>query len=173
MRCYTTYQSPIGELIATAEGHHLTGLFVRDNAPTKADKGVAPGEDALFEALGKQLERYWDREPVQFDLPMRPQGTPFQMRVWTALRGIPYGSTISYGELARRIGHPTAVRAVGRANGANPICIIVPCHRVIGGNGSLIGYAGGVDRKRTLLALEGVLAGAEVQSGHRRRVVQV
>jgi methylated-DNA-[protein]-cysteine S-methyltransferase len=110
---------------------------------------------------------------MEFDVPLRPSGTLFQMRVWNALRDIPFGTTISYGELARRIGQPRAVRAVGRANGANPICIIVPCHRVIGGDGSLIGYASGVDRKRTLLSLEGALAGGEVQSHRRSRIAQV
>jgi methylated-DNA-[protein]-cysteine S-methyltransferase len=173
MRCYTTYPSPIGELVAIAEDDQLTGLFVRDHAPVNVEESVSAGDNALFATLGAQLERYWDREPVTFDVRLRPRGTTFQTRVWTALRDIPYGSTISYGELARRIGQPNAVRAVGRANGANPICIIVPCHRVIGGNGSLIGYAGGIERKRTLLALEGVLAGAEAQSGRRSRLVKV
>jgi methylated-DNA-[protein]-cysteine S-methyltransferase len=155
MLCCATYPSPIGELMATGEDDRLTGLFVRDNMPAAVREGIGAWDNALFATLGTQLERYWHKDLVEFDIPLQPRGTLFQTRVWTALRDIPYGSTISYGELARRIGQPTAVRAVGRANGANPICIIVPCHRVIGGDGSLSGYAGGVDRKRTLLALEG------------------
>jgi methylated-DNA-[protein]-cysteine S-methyltransferase len=173
MLAYTTYHSPVGELVATAEDDLLTGLFVRDRMTDTAGEFVAGTDNALFDALGGQLERYWDKRPVAFDIPLQLRGTSFQTRVWTALREIPYGSTISYGELARRIGQPSAVRAVGRANGANPICIVIPCHRVIGGDGSLTGYAGGVDKKRTLLGFEGVSTRAEAQSHRSGRISKI
>ena len=105
------------------------------------------------QALG-QLAEYFAGSRQDFDLPLRPQGTAFQQTVWQALLDIPYGTTESYGELARRIGQPTASRAVGLANGRNPISIVIPCHRVVGANGSLTGYGGGIERKRTLLDLE-------------------
>lgn len=169
---YTTFSSPIGRLIASAENGSVTALY-------ENEKALGPGEyvearrDPLFLRLGAQLDRYWEGKPVSFDVPLAPLGTPFQTRVWQALRDIPYGQTISYGELARRIGRPTAVRAVGRANGANPIAIIIPCHRVIGGNGSLIGYAGGLERKKMLLLLEGALSEAQPQSGARSGIGKV
>jgi methylated-DNA-[protein]-cysteine S-methyltransferase len=169
---YTEYSSPIGRLIAVAENATVTALYESEKLPEQGDH-VDAHSDALFGALGDQLDLYWAGKPVSFDLPLAPNGTPFQTRVWQALRDIPYGHTISYGELARRIGQPTAVRAVGRANGANPIAIVIPCHRVIGGNGSLIGYAGGLERKKMLLQLEGALSDAQAQSAARRRVRQV
>ncbi|HYM67200.1 MAG TPA: methylated-DNA--[protein]-cysteine S-methyltransferase, partial [Patescibacteria group bacterium] len=101
-----------------------------------------------------QLGEYFAGRRTDFDVPLEMEGTPFQLRVWEALREIGYGETISYGELARRIGNPSASRAVGMANGCNPIAVIVPCHRVIGANGTLTGYGGGVERKRLLLDLE-------------------
>jgi methylated-DNA-[protein]-cysteine S-methyltransferase len=154
---YARLDSPVGQLTIIAEGRFVTGLYVHDRVPI----GIGdPSEDpSHFEELVCQLERYFGGEAVTFDVALRPRGTAFQQRVWEALRQVPYGHTITYGELARRIGHPTAVRAVGRANGANPISILVPCHRVIGGNGSLTGYSGGLERKRKLLALEGCLPG--------------
>ena len=102
----------------------------------------------------RQLKAYFAGELENFDLPLSPQGTPFQQRVWGELQKIPYGDTISYGELARRIGNPKASRAVGLANGSNPISIVIPCHRVIGANGKLTGYGGGLPIKEKLLALE-------------------
>jgi O-6-methylguanine DNA methyltransferase len=102
-----------------------------------------------------QLDAYWSGELKEFDVPLTAAGTPFQRAVWQELMSIPYGATISYSELARRIDRPRAVRAVGRANGANPIAIIIPCHRVVGSNGALTGYGGGLDRKAALLAHEG------------------
>ena len=107
----------------------------------------------MHKAVG-QLEAYFSGDLRDFDLPLRLQGTPFQLAVWRALQDIPYGRTISYGELARRVGNPKGSRAVGLANGSNPIAIVVPCHRVIGSNGKLTGYGGGLDNKETLLALE-------------------
>ena len=160
MICNTTFPSPIGPLVAVAEDGYLTGLYVSDRAPGAAGTCVDAEDDSILSTLQEGLDRYWQGEPVDFDVPLQPRGTPFQSRVWQALRDIPYGRTISYGELARRVGQPTAARAVGRANGANPISIVIPCHRVIGGKGTLIGYAGGLDRKRTLLQLERALADA-------------
>ena len=116
--------------------------------------GCQSDEAAPFAEAKRQLAAYFAGRLTAFDLPLAPQGTPFQRRVWDELRRVPHGQTVSYGELARRIGSPTACRAVGAANGRNPLCIIVPCHRVVGANGKLIGYAGGMPRKEALLALE-------------------
>ena len=104
--------------------------------------------------MKRQLEEYFAGERTTFDVPLAPEGAPFEREVWRALEEIPYGETVSYGEIARRVGQPTAARAVGTANGRNPIAVIVPCHRVIGANGSLTGYGGGLERKRLLLELE-------------------
>ena len=114
------------------------------------------------EHVARELARYFAGELRSFELTLAPDGTPFQREVWEALARIPYGQTVTYGELAERIGRSKAARAVGRANGLNPISIVVPCHRVIGGNGTLTGYAGGLDRKRALLALEGSLESTAV-----------
>lgn len=111
-------------------------------------------DDRAFAAAREQLRAYLDGCLTTFDLPLAPRGTPFQLEVWRALTEIPAGETISYGELARRIGRPSASRAVGAANGANPLPVVVPCHRVIGANGTLTGFGGGLDTKRWLLALE-------------------
>jgi methylated-DNA-[protein]-cysteine S-methyltransferase len=113
----------------------------------RADRGT-------FADVRRQLAEYFGGDRITFDVPLAAAGTPFQRAVWRGLRGIPYGETISYGELARRIGRPSAVRAVGLANGRNPISVIVPCHRVIGADGTLTGYGGGIERKRLLLELE-------------------
>jgi methylated-DNA-[protein]-cysteine S-methyltransferase len=111
----------------------------------------------LIAETGRQLAEYFGRRRMLFDLPLAPRGTPFQLMVWRTLATIPYGQTISYGELAARIGQPTAVRAVGAANGRNPLPIVLPCHRVIGASGSLTGFGGGLPTKRFLLQLEGAL----------------
>src|SRR5262249_46745434 len=111
-------------------------------------------DDAVFAGPRTQLTEYFGGGRAEFELPLLPEGTPFQRKVWNALCEIPYGETISYGELARRIGQPTAARAVGLANGSNPLPIVVPCHRVIGADGSLTGFGGGIERKRWLLAHE-------------------
>jgi len=109
---------------------------------------------AFFSETIRQLRAYFEGGLKEFDLPLAPEGTEFQMRVWQSLRDVPYGETISYGQLAARLGNPKASRAVGLANGSNPIPIIIPCHRVIGSNGSLVGYGGGLENKKILLALE-------------------
>jgi methylated-DNA-[protein]-cysteine S-methyltransferase len=149
---HTTMASPVGDLLLTAADGELTGLFMPGEA-------VAPPAGALrdetsFAAIRRQLEEYFAGERTSFDLPLSPPGTPFQQRVWDELRRIGYGQTITYAELAARIGRPTAIRAAGAANGANPVSIVIPCHRVIGSNGSLTGYSGGLEVKRFLLDLE-------------------
>jgi methylated-DNA-[protein]-cysteine S-methyltransferase len=154
MTVYTTIASPIGELLLASDGRALTELHM---APFEVPSGWQRDE-SRFDDVVSQLAAYFTGARKTFDVALDPAGTAFQRRVWEALRAIPYGETASYGEIARRIGNPRAVRAVGRANGANPIAVIVPCHRVIGANGTLTGYGGGLDRKATLLALEGALA---------------
>lgn len=132
-----------------------TAASVRDEILGQEDEWA---EDATAcAAVAAQLDEYFRGDRTAFDLELAPRGTPFQRKVWRALEGIPYGTTISYGELARRVGRPNASRAVGRANGSNPIAVVVPCHRVIGADGSLTGYASGVDLKQRLLELEGAL----------------
>lgn len=152
MHLFHTIDSPIGELLLTGDGQALTGVHMQ---PFE----VLPEwrrEPAAFADPEEQLSAYFAGELTEFDLPLAPRGTTFQLRVWNALLEIPYGQTASYGELATAIGRPGASRAVGAANGRNPIAVIVPCHRVIGADGSLTGYAGGVERKRALLELERV-----------------
>ena len=151
---FTEFTSPIGQLQLRGTELALTGVFMEKHRheparPTDALRDAAPLREAQ-----RALEEYFAAERREFSLALAPAGTPFQLRVWEALRAIPYGATISYRELARRIGNPRAVRAVGLANGRNPLSIIVPCHRVIGANGTLTGYGGGLERKRFLLALE-------------------
>lgn len=144
--------SPFGGLTAFHDGGELTGLYF-DPAPAAGATASSP-RDSLVRALAEQLDRYWAGDLRRFDVPLRLAGTPFQLDVWTALQRIPFGQTVSYSAIAHAIGRPSAVRAVGRANGSNRIAIIVPCHRVIGADGTLTGYAGGIERKRGLLALE-------------------
>jgi methylated-DNA-[protein]-cysteine S-methyltransferase len=162
---WSLYQSPIGPLTLVVRGERLLTLaFDADPARTAAALARRLDADAAAgmapRALRNRLDRYFGGEVDALDrIVAEPGGTPFQDRVWTALRAIPAGTTTSYGELARRIGRPGAVRAVGAANGANPVAVVVPCHRVIGANGSLVGYGGGLDRKRWLLAHEGVMPG--------------
>jgi len=147
MTARTIIDSPVGELTLAGDGEHLTELhFGRDGEPT--------GEDAVLVAAREQLHAYFAGKRRSFELPLRPAGTDFQREVWAALREIPYAETIDYGELARRIGRPGAARAVGAANGRNPLAIVVPCHRVIGADGSLTGFGGGLETKRALLELE-------------------
>jgi methylated-DNA-[protein]-cysteine S-methyltransferase len=124
------------------------------------------GPNATLDRARVQLEEYFSGNRKQFDLPLAPQGTPFQQEVWHTLATIPYGETISYAQLAQRIGKPTAMRAVGAANGRNPLPIVLPCHRVIGADGSLTGFGGGLPTKQFLLELEGALARAEDLFAH-------
>jgi methylated-DNA-[protein]-cysteine S-methyltransferase len=150
---YRTIDSPIGPLTLAGRGSALTNLWMVDQTyePSHTGWSLDPG---AFTDVVEQLDAYFAGELSEFDIELDLRGTGFQQRVWKALLTIPYGETRSYGEIAEQIGAPGAARAVGLANGHNPIAIIVPCHRVIGASGSLTGYGGGLDRKRTLLALE-------------------
>ncbi len=146
----TRISSPIGMLALASNGRALTQLFLAgSDTPDPAD--VPADTDPIFVETCAQLEAYFDARLTRFDLPLEPRGTEFQRRVWGALREIPFGETISYAELARRIGNPKAIRAVGAANARNPLMIVVPCHRVIGADGSLTGFGAGIERKRWLL----------------------
>jgi methylated-DNA-[protein]-cysteine S-methyltransferase len=156
---YTHLDSPIGELLLTGDGRALHGLHMQAGRKPMTIRPNWIADDEPFAEARDQLAEYFEGRRVEFDLPLAPTGTPFQRRVWEALRGIPYGRTASYGEIARQVGVPSAPRAVGVANGLNPIAVIVPCHRVIGADGSLTGYGGGLERKQLLLDLEaGVLS---------------
>ena len=152
---YSWIESPIGRLLVTGDGQALTRLYMRSKKYSCRPQSGWRRDDAVFRQAREQLDAYFAGERFSFDLPLAPAGSAFQKTVWDALRDIPYGRTESYGELARRIGFPNGARAVGMANGQNPISIIVPCHRVIGADGSLTGYGGGLERKRWLLAHEG------------------
>lgn len=158
MNTYTYVDCPIGRLLLHADGAVLTGLYT--DVEGRPPRGMAtwtedPSAGPLPETA-RQLGEYFAGKRREFDLPLRLDGTSFQQRVWRVLLEIPYGATWSYGELAKRIDNPNASRAVGLANGRNPISILVPCHRVIGADGSLTGYGGGLERKRWLLAHEGL-----------------
>jgi methylated-DNA-[protein]-cysteine S-methyltransferase len=150
---YRTIESPIGYLTLAGSGSALTNLRMVDQTyePDRADWSPDP---RAFDDAVEQLSAYFAGELTAFDIRLELHGTEFQRRVWKALLTIPYGETRSYGEIADQIGAPRSARAVGSANGHNPIAIVVPCHRVIGANGSLTGFGGGLDRKRTLLDLE-------------------
>ncbi len=156
---YTEIASPVGTLSLRASERGLTGLYLHEHrhGPADAERAGWQRDDARFDAVRAQLDEYFAGRRTGFDLTLDGEGiggTVFQRRVWAALAQIPYGVTISYGELARRIGQPAAMRAVGLANGRNPVSIIVPCHRVVGANGTLTGYGGGMANKRALLELE-------------------
>lgn len=149
-----TIDSPIGPLTLAGVGDTLQYLLMEDQAHAPRERGGWVHDGGAFPMAAAQLGEYFAGERTTFDLDLAPDGTAFQQQVWAGLRQIPYGETWSYGQLAARIGRPTAARAVGLANGRNPISIIVPCHRVIGADGSLTGYGGGLARKQALLALE-------------------
>ena len=153
--------TPLGRLLAVAEGDALVALGF--DAGKRGTQSAPHGEERpsspVLRAVRKQLEEYFAGRRRDFDLPLAPEGTPFQLKAWQALRCIPYGETRSYGEQAAAIGVPGGARAAGMANSRNPIVIIIPCHRVIGGDGSLTGFAAGLARKQALLRLEGALPG--------------
>lgn len=168
---YSEMASPIGPLLLMSDGESLTDVYMSehthgpatgealsawgiDATPGKAGKWVRDDDARPFREAKEQLTAYFEGRLTEFDLPLAMEGTEFQRQVWDALCEIPYGVTISYGELARRVGNPNGSRAVGLANGRNPISIIVPCHRVIGSNGKLTGYGGGLPRKAALLDFE-------------------
>ncbi|GAB4456938.1 MAG: methylated-DNA--[protein]-cysteine S-methyltransferase [Armatimonadaceae bacterium] len=151
-RFFTLYSSPLGPLLLLSDGEALTGLYMNERIDPPA--GEQNDHAAPFTQVRQQLDEYFAGTRTRFDLPLNLQGTVFQQRVWGQLQEIPYGITWSYGELAKRLGDAKASRAVGLANGRNPVSIIVPCHRVIGANGSLTGYGGGLSNKQTLLDFE-------------------
>ncbi|OHV39284.1 methylated-DNA--[protein]-cysteine S-methyltransferase [Pseudofrankia sp. EUN1h] len=151
---HTVVDSPVGDLTLVAVDGVLAGLYMEQQRHRPGPETFGDRDPAAFGDVVAQLRAYFDGELTAFDLPLAPRGTEFQRAVWAGLREIPYGRTISYGELADRVGRPGAARAVGLANGRNPIGIIVPCHRVVGSTGDLTGYGGGLDRKRHLLAFE-------------------
>ncbi|GAA4622315.1 methylated-DNA--[protein]-cysteine S-methyltransferase [Actinoallomurus vinaceus] len=153
-RAYTVMDSPVGPLTLVAADGVLTGLYMDRQRYRPEEHTFGELDPAPFGAAVRQLEEYFDGRRTVFDLPLALTGTAFQRRVWAELCEIPFGETVSYGELAERIGRPTAARAVGLANGKNPVGIIVPCHRVVGSSGDLTGYGGGLNRKRHLLAFE-------------------
>ncbi|MEU8353146.1 MULTISPECIES: methylated-DNA--[protein]-cysteine S-methyltransferase [unclassified Streptomyces] len=156
IRTHTVIESPVGPLTLVAADGRLCGLYMTDQRHRPPEETFGPRDDAepLFARTAEQLTAYFAGELTTFRLPLALEGTPFRRRVWAALQDIPYGETLSYGQLADRLGQPGASRAVGLANGRNPVGIVVPCHRVVGATGSLTGYGGGLDRKRQLLALE-------------------
>lgn len=153
---YTYHESPIGRLILSGgSGGALSGLWILGEKHAPEIDSSWQQNDGLFTEARRQLDEYFAGTRVEFDLPLAPEGTAFQQQVWDGLRRIPHGRTKTYGQLAAEIGNPKAMRAVGLANGRNPISIIVPCHRVIGANGTLTGYGGGLKAKAWLLEHEG------------------
>jgi len=150
---YRYLATPVGRLLLAREGRELRLINFQRGPRQRLDPRWRESSDA-FDDVVSQLTEYFGGERQRFELPLGPEGTPFQQRVWRELQDIPYGVTISYGQLAARIGQPTASRAVGLANGSNPLAIVIPCHRVIGANGTLTGYGGGLPMKERLLALE-------------------
>jgi methylated-DNA-[protein]-cysteine S-methyltransferase len=155
---YGLVDSPVGSLLLTSDGRGLTGLYPATHARRPALDGGWVRQDAFFTGVKDQLEAWFAGRLTRFEVTLAPVGTVFQRRVWDALLEIPYGTTVTYGELASQLGNPKASRAVGLANARNPISIIVPCHRVVGRSGKLTGYAGGLDLKRTLLGHEAQVA---------------
>jgi len=169
-RVHATVDSPLGPVTLVAADGGLAGLYLdTQRHPPTADElgdedvtsscledgnGTSSPNVAVLAEAARQLTAYFDGRLTEFDVPLALAGTPFQQAVWAALQRVPYGETVSYRELAEQIGRPTAARAVGMANGRNPVAIIVPCHRVVGTGGGLVGYGGGVDRKRRLLEFE-------------------
>jgi methylated-DNA-[protein]-cysteine S-methyltransferase len=154
MRTHTVMDTPVGPLTLVATDGVLSGLYMNEQRHRPLEETFGLRDDTQSAEVIEQLKAYFTGELREFDVPLAMAGTEFQRRVWTELQRIPYGETTTYGELAERLGQPTASRAVGLANGKNPISIIVPCHRVVGATGSLTGYGGGLPRKRYLLSFE-------------------
>jgi methylated-DNA-[protein]-cysteine S-methyltransferase len=151
--CYV--ESPIGKLLIAGDSQCVRQInFAKNGAPSKPEPDWQESSRGPVAEAARQLREYFAGSRTDFDLPLAPEGTEFQRSVWRQLQEIPYGEKISYGELARRVGNPKASRAVGAANGQNPIPIVIPCHRVIGANGKLTGFGGGLPTKEALLALE-------------------
>lgn len=155
--CFANHDSPVGPLLLAGNADALHFLSFEDGHKAFGPKDGWARNDRAFDAVRRQLDAYFAGQLRVFDLPIRPRGTAFQMRVWHWLATIPFGETCSYGDMARALGCPGASRAVGAANGANPLPIILPCHRVIGASGKLTGFGGGIGRKAFLLSHEGAM----------------
>lgn len=151
---WSRHPSPIGNLLLVRRDEALVGLYVADHERAPVVAATCVADDGAFDDVRQQLDEYFAGARTTFDLAVETIGSPFQEQVWAALREVPYGETASYGDIARRIGRPTASRAVGAANGRNPVSVIVPCHRVVGSDGRLTGYGWGNDRKEWLLSHE-------------------
>ena len=162
MTRFIRFDTTLGRVYATASDAGVTGIYFEGgrHAPPIASTWREAPDDPRLAACARQLAEYLDGARTTFDFPLAPSGTPFQRAVWDVIAAIPHGGTITYAELARRAGSPAAIRAAGAATGRNPLSIVVPCHRVVGSAGSLTGYAGGLERKAALLALERKLAAA-------------
>ena len=156
---WTAADSPLGHLLVARDEHGITHLYLPSGKHPREPLATWVRDDTAFDDVRAQLGEYFDGDRTAFDLPLHATGTPFQLRVWAALCEIPGGATWSYRQLAEHVGSPGAMRAVGAANGQNPISIVVPCHRVIGSDGSLTGYGGGLEAKRWLLAHESTQSG--------------
>lgn len=154
IRTHTVIDSPIGALTLVAAGENLCGLYMAEHRHKPDESTFGDRSPAVFGEVESQLTEYFEGDRTEFSVPLAPVGTEFQKRVWDVLRTIPYGETWTYTELAQTLGNPLAIRAAAAANGKNPISIIVPCHRVVGSDGSLTGFAGGLERKRFLLDRE-------------------
>ena len=154
MMCYTYMDSPVGRLLIAGQDDGLRLISFPKGSKARDPQPEWTEDSRPLKKVVRQLQAYFDGDLKEFDLPLKPEGTPFQLSVWNALLKIPYGQTTTYGELARGLGNPKASRAVGLANGSNPIPIVIPCHRVIGSNGKLTGFGGGLPVKEKLLALE-------------------
>lgn len=154
-----TIDSPVGELLLVADESALTGVYFagREHIPASHEHWKTDGKHPVLKRAAAQLKEYFAGNRTKFDLPLRPAGTRFQERVWREIVQIAFGETLTYSELAERAGSPNAIRAAGASTGANPLSIIVPCHRVMGKHGKLTGFAGGLERKEKLLRLERVL----------------
>ena len=164
MTCYSILKTPLGDTLVTADATQLIGLYFIESAhpPERRADWVLDARHPVLAQTGEQLYEYFNRERTSFSLPLHLSGTDFQRRIWREIASIPFGETLSYSELAQRAGAPRAIRAAGTSTGRNPICIIIPCHRVVGKHGALGGYAGGLERKRHLLALEHACINAPV-----------
>ena len=162
---HTVLDSPLGKLTLVAHDGILSGVYFPDHTRLPDPATFGPYVRTGFDTISQQLTEYFDGDRIEFDLPLAPRGSAFQLRVWSLLREIPYGETRSYGQLARELGNVALAREVGGANARNPISIIVPCHRVVGADGRLVGYAGGLERKQFLLDLEAPATTAQLRIG--------
>ena len=162
-RTHAVVDTALGAVTLVGAGGALAGVYLHEQRHLPPAAALGPRDDRTLPGLQEQLHAYLAGELQAFDVELAPLGTPFQAQVWAALREVPYGTTTTYGALAAAVGRPTAVRAVGAANGRNPYCLVVPCHRVVGADGSLTGYAGGLERKRFLLDLEARRAASDLE----------